>query len=133
MAQGISITVDSKEVTEALEDLSSRDAKKSMQKAVKAGGNFLAQRARANAPSKPRRMKTMTRARNAKRDKPGAVVSTRHRLSPIFQQGTVPRFTKSGAFRGRIEANPFIARTADQYSDEALDIAERELSRLLEL
>ena len=127
------IEVDDRAVINALDNLADRDAKKSMQKATKVAGNFLAQRARPNAPKHPRRMRSLTRARAAKRDKPGAVVSTRHRLSPIFQQGTVPRFTKSGAYRGRIVANPFIARTADQYGDEALNVAERELSRLLEV
>lgn len=75
----------------------------------------------------------MTRARAARRDKPGSVVSTRHRLSPIFQKGTVDRFTKSGAYRGRIQANPFIARTADQWGDEAHDVAVREIAKTLDL
>ena len=133
MASGASIKVDAHEVTEALDELTGRESKAALQKAVKKAGNFLAQRARPNAPKHPRKMRNMTRARAAKRDKPGAVVSTRHRLSPIVQQGTVNRFTKSGAFRGRVEANPFIARTADQYDDQALGIAEKELASQLKI
>lgn len=127
------IRVDSKEVTEALDDLGSRDTSKTLQKALKKSGNFLAAKARAEAPRKPRKLRSSVRARNAKRDKPGVVVSARHRLSPIVQHGTKDRFTKSGAFRGRITANPFISRTADRYDDAALDIAEQELSKQLDL
>ena len=133
MTANISISVDTDEVIAALDDLSSKDTKGALQKAVKKAGNYLAGKARPEAPRRPRKMRSNTRARNAKRDKPGAVVSTRHRLSPIFQHGTVPRFTKSGAFRGSIEANPFISRTADKYQDEALRVAERELESQLEL
>jgi hypothetical protein len=129
----LQLKVDSKEVTEALDELTAKDTKGALQKAVKKAGNFLAGKARAEAPPHPRKLKRSVRARNAKRDKPGAVVSGRHRLSPIVQGGTKDRFTKSGAFRGRITANPFIARTADRYDDEALRIAEDELERQLEL
>ena len=129
----VTVKIDAREVIETLDDLADRDARKTMAKATKQAGNFLAGKARPEAPSRPRKMRTMTRARAAKRDKPGSVVSTRHRLSPIFQNGTVDRFTKSGAFRGRIRANPFIARTADQWGDEALDVAEREIAKALEL
>ena len=129
----LTVKVDATEVIQALDDLADRDAKRTMQKATKQAGNFLAGKARPNAPPRPRKMRSATRARAAKRDKPGTVVSTRHRLSPIFQNGTVDRFTKSGAFRGRIQANPFIARTADQWGDEALTVAEREIAKALEL
>lgn len=129
----LQVRIDSREVTEALDELDGRQTKGALQKAVKKAGNFLAGKARPEAPPRPRKMRTNTRARNAKRDKPGAVVSTRHRLSPIFQHGTVDRFTKSGAFRGRITANPFISRTADRYQNEAMRIAEDELERQLEL
>ena len=129
----VNIRVNSDEVLDALDALEPKDSNKKMKAALKKAGNYLAGKARPEAPPKPRRMRTMTRARNAKRDRPGSVVSTRHALSPIFQQGTVNRFTKSGAFRGRIEANPFIARTADQHGDEALDVAVREIAEALEL
>ncbi|MCA1788439.1 MAG: hypothetical protein LC667_00900 [Thioalkalivibrio sp.] len=129
----VTVRINDDEVMDALDKLDPRGSKKALQKATKKGGNYLAQKARPEAPKRPRRMRTMTRARNAKRDKPGTVVSTRHKLSPIFQQGTVERFTKSGAYRGRIEANPFIARTGDRYGDEALDIAVSELDDLLEI
>jgi hypothetical protein len=133
MVAGISISVDSREVVEALDKLSSRDTSKSLQRALKKGGNFLAGRTRAEAPGKPRRYKSKIRARNAKRDKPGVVVSAKHRLNVIIQGGTRDRYTRSGAYRGRIKANPFVTRTADRYGDEALDIAERAISDELDL
>lgn len=129
----LQVRIDSREVTEALDELSARDTKGALQKAVKKAGNFLAGKARPEAPPRPRKLRSSTRARNARRDKPGTVVSARHRLSPIFQNGTKDRFTKSGAFRGRITANPFISRTADRYDDEALRVAESELGKQLEL
>lgn len=129
----LDIKVDAHEVVDALEKIDPRDAKRTMQKAMKQAGNFLAGKARAESPPHPRKMRSKTRARNARRDKPGIVVSARHPLSPIVQYGTVERFTKSGAFRGRIEANPFITRTADQWSDEAVRIAEDELEKALDL
>ncbi len=127
------IRVDSKEVTQALDDLSGRDTSKTLQKAMKKSGNFLAGKGRAEAPSKPRRYKSTIRARNAKRDKPGVVVSARHRLNVIIQGGTRDRYTKAGAYRGRIKPNPFMTRTADRHGDAALDIAERALSDELDL
>ena len=129
----LKVEVDADEVIRALDDLADRDATRTMQKATKQAGNFLAGKARAEAPRRPRKLRSSTRARAAKRDKPGSVVSARHRLSPIFQHGTRDRFTKLGAFRGRITANPFISRTADRYGNEALDVAEREIAKALEL
>lgn len=127
------IRVDSREVTEALDNLSAKDSRGAIQKALKKAGNFLAARARAEAPTKPRKLKRSIRARNAKRDKPGVVVSGRHRLSPIVQHGTKDRYTKAGAFRGRITANPFITRTADRYDGQALGMVEDELEKQLDL
>lgn len=133
MVANISIRVDASEVTEALDELTSRESTSALQKATKKAGNYLAGKARAEAPAKPRKLKRSIRARNARRDKPGTVVSARHPLNPIVQHGTAPRFTRSGAFRGRIEANPFMRRTADRFDREALDIAERELGDQLDL
>ena len=129
----MTVKVDAHEVIDALEDLEPRAAHKTVERALKKVGNFLAGKARAAAPSRPRKMKSKTRARNAKRDKPGSVVSARHALSPIVQHGTRDRFTRSGAFRGRIEANPFITRTADEWGDEALDKVDDEIAKALEL
>src|SRR5688500_4016606 len=133
MVASIQVRVDSAEVTEALDDLTDRESRGALQKATKKAGNFLAGKARPEAPAHPRKLKRSVRARNAKRDKPGTVVSGRHRLSPIVQGGTKDRFTKSGGFRGRITANPFISRTADRYDDQALRIAEDELEKQLDL
>lgn len=127
------IRVDSHEVTEALDELTSRDTSKALQKAVKKAGNFVAGKARAEAPLRPRRYKSTIRARNAKRDRPGVVVSAKHRLNPIIQGGTKDRYTKSGAYRGRIRPNPFMTRTADRYERATLDVAEKELGNVLDL
>ena len=127
------IRVDSKEVTDALDQLDGRDSSKALQKAVKKGGNYLAGKARPEAPIKPRRYKSTIRARNAKRDKPGVVVSARHRLNVVIQGGTKDRYTKSGAYRGRIKANPFMTRVADRHGDAALDQAQRALDDVLDL
>lgn len=133
MVAQISIRVDSSEVTEAFDELTSKESNSALQRATKKAGNYLAGKARSEAPPKPRRLRRTLRARNAKRDKPGTVVSAKHRLNPIVQQGTKDRFTRSGAFRGRTEANPFMARTADRYDRQALDIAEEELGDQLDL
>ena len=133
MAQSFVIKVDSSEVTEALDELGSRDTSKALQTAVKKAGNFVAGKARPEAPIKPRRYRSTIRARNAKRDKPGVVVSARHRLNPIIQGGTKDRFTRAGAYRGRIRPNPFMTRVADRYGDATLDVAEKELGNALDL
>lgn len=127
------IRVDSKEVTDKLDELSAKDSRGAIQKSLKKAGNFLAGRARAEAPARPRKLKSSVRARNAKRDKPGVVVSGRHRLSPIIQHGTKDRYTKAGAYRGRIKPNPFITRTADRYDEQALRMVEDELGKQLDL
>jgi hypothetical protein len=129
----VTVKVDSSEVTAALDKLDPRETKGALQKGLKKAGNFLAGKARPEAPRRPRKLRSSTRARNAKRDKPGVVISAKHRLNPIVQGGTRPRFTRSGAFRGRIEANPFISRTADRYDEEALRVAETELGKALDL
>ena len=131
----LSIKVDSAEVTAALDELGGPDSKRALQKATKKAGTFLAQRARPNAPKgKTGRLRKSVTSRAAKRDKPGSYVTARAPHRHLVQLGTADRFTKgSHAFRGRMTANPFIARTADQYGDQALNIAEAELSRQLDL
>jgi len=129
----LEVRVDSSEVTEALDQLSDRDTRGALQRAMKKSGNFLAGKARPEAPPRPRKLKRTVRARNAKRDRPGVVVSAKHRLNVIVQHGTEDRYTRSGAYRGRIKPNPFITRTADRHGNEALDIAERELGNELNL
>jgi len=133
MVAKLSITVDSREVIEALDRLAVRDTNKTLLAGLKKGGNFLAGKGRGEAPAKPRKLKRTVRARNAKRDKPGEVVSARHRLNVIVQHGTRDRYTRAGAYRGRIKPNPFITRTADRYGDQALDIAERAIGDELDL
>ena len=127
------ISVDTGEVIRALDKLDPKGSKSAVQKGLKKAGNFLAGKGRAEAPSKPRRLKRTIRARSAKRDRPGVVVTARHNLNPIVQGGTRDRYTRSGAFRGRIEPNPFMKRVADRHDDEALRIAGNELENQLGL
>lgn len=127
------IRVDTKEVTDALDQLDSRDSSKALQAAVKKGGNYIAGKARPEAPVRPRRYRSTIRARKAKRDRPGVIVSAKHRLNVIIQGGTKDRYTKSGAYRGRIRANPLMTRVADRHGDAALDHAQRALDDVLDL
>ena len=130
---GLSISVDTGEVIRALDKLDPKASKSAVQKGLKKAGNFLAGKGRSEAPARPRKLKRSIRARNAKRDRPGVVVTARHPLNPIVQGGTRDRYTNSGAFRGRIEPNPFMKRVADRYDDEALRIAGDELENQLGL
>lgn len=129
----IDIRVDASEVIATLDDLADRDATRTMQKATKKAGTFLARKARPEAPKKTGRLRKSVTTRAAKRDKPGSYVTARAPHRHLVQQGTANRFTKAGAFRGRMTANPFIARTADQYGDDALQIAEQEIAKALDL
>lgn len=130
----LNIKVDDRAVIQALDDLADRDAKRGLQKATKKAATFLAQRARPKAPRRTGKLRKSVTARANRRDKPGSYVTARAPHRHLVQLGTRDRFTRgSGAFRGRMTAQPFIAQTADQYGDEALTVAERELSRLLDL
>lgn len=131
----VSIKVDDREVMEALDALADRDAKRALQKATKKAGTFLARKARPEVPlGKTRKLRKSITTRAAKRDKPGSYVTARAPHRHLVQLGTKDRFTKgSGAFRGRMTANPFIARTADRHGEEALDIAERAIGDALDL
>ncbi len=127
------VKVDSSEVTAALDELDAKGTKQALQKATKKGATFLAQKARPEAPRKTGKLRKSVTARAAKRDKPGSFVTARAPHRHLVQQGTAARFNKSGAYRGRMTANPFIARTADRHGNAALDIAERALSDELDL
>jgi hypothetical protein len=127
------VRIDDKEVLDALDDLSGRESSKALQTAVKKGGNYIAGKARPEAPLRPRRYRSTIRARAAKRDKPGVVVSAKHWLNVIIQGGTKDRYTRAGAYRGRIRPNPFMTRVADRHGNAALDQAERALDDALKL
>lgn len=129
----LSFTVDDRDVIKALDKLDRAQGEKTVMTGLKKGGNFLAGKARGEAPAHPRRYKRTIRARKAKRERPGVVVSARHRLNVIIQGGTKQRHTKSGANRGRIKPNPFITRTADRYGEKAMDIAENAIGDALDL
>jgi hypothetical protein len=129
----IVVKVDDREVMKALDKLDVKDANQTLIRGLKKAGNYLAGKARTEAPAHPRKLRSKLRARKARRDRPGIVVSAKHKLNPIIQEGTVQRHTKSGANRGRIKPNPFITRTADKYGDHAMDIAEDAIGKALDL
>lgn len=136
---GFQVKVDASEVLEALDDLEDRSAKKVMGKATKKAATFLAGKVRGLAPvgrnRKPGRkpLKRSVSARAAKRDKPGAVVVIRAPHRHLVIRGTAERFTKSGASRGVMPANPFVDRAADMHGDAALDRAVNEIASALGL
>lgn len=129
----ITVSVDARDVLEALDRLDRAEANRRVYAGLKKAGNWMAGRARSQAPDHPRKLKSTIRARKARRDRPGVVVSARHPLNVIVQGGTKDRYTKSGAYRGRIKPNPFITRTANAYEDSALDMAEDAIGDALEL
>ena len=127
------VEIDAREVLKALDDLADRDAKRTMQKATKKAATFLAQKARLAAPRRTGRLRKSVTARAAKRDRPGAYVSARAPHRHLVQLGTDVRRSGSHGGGGRMPANPFISRTADRYGDQALDVAEREIAKALDL
>ena len=129
----VTVRINDDEVLDALDRLDPRGSKRALQKATKKAGTFLARKARPEAPRKSGRLRKSVTTRAAKRDKPGSYVTARAPHRHLVQLGTRDRFNKSGAFRGRMPANPFIARTADNWGDQALDEARDDIVKALEL
>ena len=133
----LDIRIDADEVTRALDKLDNRDSAKALKAAVRKGGQFLKPKVKAAAPKGPTgnlRKKVGTRVKKSRQHNGFYAVTTsfaRHRHLVI--EGTVDRFTKSGAFRGRMPANPFVSRVADQWEDAAIQVAQDELARQLDL
>jgi hypothetical protein len=69
----------------------------------------------------------------AKRQRPGAGVRVKARHRHLVIRGTRKRATKSGANRGVMPANPFVANVADQHGDHAADIAIEAIAKALDL
>ena len=138
----VEIRVDSREVTEALDKLDGRQSGDAMKKAIRKGVQFLKPKMKSEAPKARKsknpghlRKKVGYRVRKSKRYAGayyGAVRSfARHHH--LVVSGTNDRFTKSGAFRGRMPTNAYVDRTADRWENAALDVAERELANQLDL
>lgn len=130
------IRVDAREVTEALDKLDSRQSAKALKAAVRKGGQFLKPKMKPEAPKASGMLRRKVGSRVKKsRGKDGFYAAVRS-FAPhhhLVVAGTRDRFTRSGAFRGRMPANPYVDRTADQWENAALDVAEQELANQLDL
>jgi hypothetical protein len=133
----LEIRVDTREVTEALDKLDNRESSKALKGAIRKAGQFLKPKVKAEAPKGPTgnlRKKVGSRVRKSRRHN-GFYAAVRS-FAPhhhLVVQGTNDRFTKAGAFRGRMPQNAYVDRAADMWEDAALDIAEDELARQLDL
>lgn len=134
----LQIKIDADEVTEALDRLDKRASADAVKKALRAGAKYLRPKVKAAAPKGPsgnERRKVGYRVRRSKTAHSDyyAVVNSFSRHHHLVVDGSAPRFTKAGAARGRMPANPYIGRVADANQDAALAIAEAELARQLDL
>ena len=132
----VEIRVDSREVTEALDRLDGRESAKALKAAVRKAGQFLKPKVKAEAPkaSGMLRKKVGSRVKKSRRhDGWYAAVRSFAPHHHLVVAGTKDRFTKSGAFRGRMPTNGYVDRTADRWENAALDVAERELANQLDL
>jgi HK97 gp10 family phage protein len=134
----VEIRVDAKEVTEALDKLDSRESASALKKAVTAVAKFLKPKVKAEAPKgKTGKLRKGVKYRVKKsRRNSGEYYAAIRSFAPhhhLVVAGTKDRYTASAAYRGRMPANPYVDRTVDRYEQQALDIAEAELSRQLGL
>lgn len=133
----LEIRVDTREVTEALDKLDSKESGKALKGAIRKAGQFLKPKVKAEAPKGPTgnlRRRVGSRVRKSRRHNGFyAAVRSFARHHHLVVAGTNDRFTKSGAFRGRMPPNAYVDRAADKWEDAALDIAEQELAAQLDL
>lgn len=133
----IEIRVDTEEVTKALDKLDSRESAKALKDAVRAAGKFLKPKVKGEAPKGPTgnlRKKVGSRVKKS-RQKDGFYAAVRS-FAPhhhLVVAGTRDRFTRSGAFRGQMTPNPYVDRAADAWENAAIEIAQDELARQLDL
>lgn len=137
-AVSLEIRVDADEVTRALDKLDKRQSVKAIKAAVKAGGKYLKPKVKAAAPVGPTgnlRKKVGSRVKKSRKDANSyySVTTSFARHRHLVIQGTKDRFTRSGAFRGRMPANDFVGRVADANEDAAIRAAQAELLRQLDL
>ena len=132
----LDVRIDAREVTEALDKLDSKGSAKALKAAVRKGGQFLKGKMKPEAPkaSGMLRKKVGSRVKKSRgRDGFYAAVRSFAPHHHLVVAGTRDRFTKSGAFRGRMPANSYVDRTADQWENAAIEAAERELAAQLDL
>lgn len=134
----LEIRVDADEVTRALDNLDKRQSTKAIKAAVKKAGQFLKPKVKAAAPKGPTgnlRKKVGSRVKKSRRSSADyySVTTSFARHRHLVIQGTRDRFTRSGAFRGRMPANDFVGRVADANEDAAIRVAQEELLRQLDL
>ena len=133
----IQIRVDAEEVTRALDNLDSRQSTNALKGAIRKAAQFLKPKVKAEAPKGPtgnlRKKVGYRTKRSRERDGYYAAIRSFAPHHHLVVQGTGDRFTKSGAFRGRMPANPYIDRAADAWENQAISIAEQELARQLDL
>jgi len=151
------IKVDAKEVELALDKLDAKTNKRTIGKALAKGAKFLKPKVKAATPTGPGHfgyhLKNRVSAGAAKKNKPAAIVKYRssrehflisgtkgHSTKPkrsgkavqAWSSGGVQHFSRGHQVTGA-KADPIISRVANQYGDEAVDVAERELARSLGL
>lgn len=130
----MNIRVDADEVIHALDKLDGPESRKAMKGAVRKAGQFLKPKVKAEAPKRTGALRKSVRAKTKKtRDGYSSIVAPFARHRHLVIKGTKERFTRSGAFRGRMPANPFVDRAADRWEDAAIRVAEDELARSLDL
>lgn len=134
----ISIKVDSDEVEKALDKLDAKQSAAALKKAVAAGTKYLKPRVKAEAPKGKTgtlRKKVGTRTRKS-RQHAGAYYSVVRSFAPhhhLVVAGSRDRYTRAGAYRGRMPTNDYVGRVANAHETQALNAAEAELARQLDL
>lgn len=142
----MNITVNTKAVQAALDKLDPKGRKSAVLTGERAAAKFLKGKVKAAVPPQMKRMVRAVYQGTAKRDKPGAFVAIRGgkkgaaaaKNRAFYRHwvigGTNERMTKgSHANRGRMTANPIIARVADANGNQAIDIAMDAITKALNL
>lgn len=132
----VEIRVDAKEVTEALDKLDAKGSATAIKAAVRKGAQYLKPKMKVAAPKDKGTLRKKVGFRVKKGRQSGDVYAAIRSFAPhhhLVVEGTRQRFTRSGASRGRMPAQPYVDRVAGQHGDAALRIAEAELIRQLDL
>lgn len=132
----LDIRVDADEVTKALDQLDKKGSAKALKAAVRKAGNYLKPKVKSAAPKRTGALQKSVKVKVKKSRQSGdvfAVVAPFARHRHLVLQGTKDRFTRNGAFRGQMPANPFVDRVADAHEAQAIRVAEQELARQLDL
>jgi hypothetical protein len=133
------ISVDSRLVEQALAKMDAKANNKAILKGERAAAKFLKPLVKKAAPVGPKSdghsgsLRRSVAQFTAKRQKPGAGIRVKARHRHLVIRGTRKRATKSGANRGVMPANPFVANVAEQHGDHAADIAIEAIAKALDL